>query len=151
MLFEWRCCHHIFFCWGRPLPKPESEYKGRRSNSSAAKSLQQLLIHHRSDSNVLSHIAWILASLLSNSVQYHIAAHTRPLSIQLHASFLLALDPLKQMLLHSLVHASEIFRYAGLIFQFLVETPCYFQSPVVFCSNQTPNHLESAILEAVNW
>lgn len=57
---------------------------------------------------------------------------------------------LPHSILNSLVYATEIFQCTGLILQLLVETPSYFQSPVVFRSYQTANDLKSAVFQAVN-
>lgn len=71
------------------------------------KSLQPLPTPTRSHNNALSP--------LSNSVH-----------VQFCASFLLALDPLQQMPLQSLVDGMKIFEYIRFIFQLLMETPCNF-------------------------
>lgn len=130
--------HHrncSFFCFRRHLPI-------RRKVIFLGKSLQQLLTHPRDKSQFFIIYFINFGFFTFNTVECNIAVRMWLLSIQFHAPFLLASN--------SLVHAAEIFQRTGLIFQLLVETPRYFQRPVVFRSYQAPNDLKSTVFEAVN-
>lgn len=109
--FNWICCNHIiynlhflkerFFSAEDDVDQSQCVNKTSSRASVAAnvrtqgKCLQQLLTNPKLSWTFNLTTSGILSSLLSNRVEYNIVVRTWPLSIQQHASFLLALDPLQ--------------------------------------------------------